>query len=137
MLLQENAFGLGGFLNLNAVLTLSFDPAAAIPMKWGAVYMGVFMGFWGLCECNIMPIDYSHSLSFNLIIHSALQYKDHHSGFLVSPFQERGVMTQTYEKKWQGQQNYPTVDAFKCWTFHSLIVDFLLFTNINIFNPAI
>ena len=55
MLLQENAFGLGGFLNLNAVLTLSFDPAAAIPMKWGAVYMGVFMGFWGLCEYNIVP----------------------------------------------------------------------------------
>merc|ERR1712142_914463 len=25
-----------------------FDPAAAIPMKWGAVYMGVFMAFWGL-----------------------------------------------------------------------------------------
>ena len=50
MLLQENAFGFGGILNLNAVLSLSFDPAAAIPMKWGAVYMGVFMGFWGLCE---------------------------------------------------------------------------------------
>merc|ERR1719278_1036527 len=27
----------------------NYDPAAAIPMKWGAVYMGVFMGFWGLC----------------------------------------------------------------------------------------
>ena len=26
-----------------------YDPAAAIPMKWGGVYMGVFMGFWGLC----------------------------------------------------------------------------------------
>ena len=53
--LQENAFGFGGFLNPNADLTLSFDPAAAIPMKWGAVYMGVFMGFWGLCEYNIVP----------------------------------------------------------------------------------
>merc|ERR1712126_562029 len=26
-----------------------FDPAAAIPMKYGAVYMAVFLGFWGLC----------------------------------------------------------------------------------------
>lgn len=26
-----------------------YDPAAAIPMKWGAVYMGAFMGFWFLC----------------------------------------------------------------------------------------
>ena len=89
-------------LNLNAVPTLSFDPAAAIPMKWGAVYMGVFMGFWGLCEYNIMP----QWLKSQLVIqfhHSALQYEDHHSGFLVSPFQERGVMTQTYEKKWQVQ----------------------------------
>ena len=25
-----------------------YDPAAAIPMKWGIVYMGVFMGFWYL-----------------------------------------------------------------------------------------
>merc|ERR1712105_1341 len=27
----------------------SFDPAASIPMKWGAVYMGIFMAFWGAC----------------------------------------------------------------------------------------
>ena len=25
-----------------------YDPAAAIHMKWSVVYMGVFMGFWGL-----------------------------------------------------------------------------------------
>ena len=25
-----------------------YDPAAAIPMKYGAVYMAIFMGFWGL-----------------------------------------------------------------------------------------
>ena len=25
-----------------------YDAAAAIPMKWGAAYMAVFMGFWGL-----------------------------------------------------------------------------------------
>ena len=30
------------------LLPLRYDPAAAIPMKWGAVYMAVFMGFWGL-----------------------------------------------------------------------------------------
>ena len=29
---------------------ISYDPARAIPMKWGAVYMAVFMGFWGLCK---------------------------------------------------------------------------------------
>ena len=95
-------------LNLNAVPTLSFDPAAAIPMKWGAVYMGVFMGFWGLCEYNIMPHWLKSQLGIQLN-HSALQYKDHHSGFLVSPFQERGVMTQTYEKKWQVQ-----IELFNC-----------------------
>ena len=26
----------------------TYDPAAAIPMKWGLVYMGVFFGFWGV-----------------------------------------------------------------------------------------
>merc|ERR1712012_157273 len=26
-----------------------YNPARAIPMKWGVVYMAVFMGFWGLC----------------------------------------------------------------------------------------
>merc|ERR1711874_657928 len=25
-----------------------YDPAAAIPMKWGMVYMGVFTAFWGI-----------------------------------------------------------------------------------------
>ena len=30
------------------ILLFRYDPAAAIPMKWGAVYMAVFMGFWGL-----------------------------------------------------------------------------------------
>ena len=30
------------------LLPIRYDPAAAIPMKWGAVYMAVFMGFWGL-----------------------------------------------------------------------------------------
>merc|ERR1719400_73741 len=68
--------------NLNQVRTMAnkgyagnlpnFDPAAAIPMKCGAVYMGVFMGFWGLC-------------------------------FMVSPFQERSTMTDTFEKKWQNK----------------------------------
>ena len=53
--ITKNALRYEGFLNINAVLSLSFDPAAAIPMKWGAVYMGVFMGFWGLCEYNIVP----------------------------------------------------------------------------------
>ena len=48
----------------------SYDPAAAIPMKWGVVYMGVFMGFWGVC-------------------------------YLVNPFLDRDVMTETYDVKWQ------------------------------------
>ena len=48
----------------------SYDPAAAIPMKWGVVYMGVFMGFFGLA-------------------------------YLINPWQDRAVMTETYETKWQ------------------------------------
>merc|ERR1711864_59314 len=27
----------------------TWDAAQALPMKYGWVYMGVFMGFWGLC----------------------------------------------------------------------------------------
>ena len=40
-------------LSLNNFLyqmSLRYNPARAIPMKWGAVYMGVFMAFWGLCK---------------------------------------------------------------------------------------
>jgi hypothetical protein len=40
----------------------NFDPAAAIPMKWGAVYMGVFMGFWGLCYL-VNPFQDRHTMT--------------------------------------------------------------------------
>ena len=43
----------------------SYDPAAAIPMKWG-----VFMGFWGVA-------------------------------YIINPWQDRSVMTETNETKWQ------------------------------------
>merc|ERR1719400_1912256 len=58
--------------NLNQVRTMAnkgyagnlpnFDPAAVIPMKWGAVYMGVFMGFWGLCFM-VSPFQDRHTMT--------------------------------------------------------------------------
>merc|ERR1712130_567801 len=40
----------------------NYDPAAAIPMKWGAVYMGIFMGFWGLCYL-VSPFQDRHTMT--------------------------------------------------------------------------
>merc|ERR1719397_251993 len=50
-----------------------YNPARAIPMKWGVVYMGVFMAFWGLCytvspfrERQHMTLSYSYEVGSGL-----------------------------------------------------------------------
>ena len=51
--------------------SLRYNPARAIPMKWGAVYMGVFMAFWGLCK--IILTCPSPDVSPSSIVHIAFR----------------------------------------------------------------